>query len=103
MITKKQIVDKMTERDFALMSYSYNDKKEIISASFASTPTKDIPSIVCDVYLKTEEFELIYPIGYTANVLRTGSKCGSVMNDEHFDGICSQFESQARMLHKYFG
>lgn len=104
MLDKDQLIEKMSERGFTVMSYSMKDTHIIEAIYFISEPLlqANTPSIGCNVHLEREEFELMYAVPASINVLRT-PKCGSIMSDKHFDKIYGKFETQAGVLYKYFG
>ena len=108
MLSKEQVIEKMSERGFTVSSYAM-EYGNIIGIHFMSEPqcregSKRIytPAIGCNVDLKKEEFELVYAVPFSINVLRT-PKCGSIMNDDHFDKLCMKFEEHAHILYRYFG
>lgn len=109
MLDANQVIEKMSERGFTQMSRGMRGN-ETISIYFVSEPTLrtngqdiHIPSIGCNVFLETEEFELMYAVPQSINVLRTANKCGSFMNDKHFDNLCGKLENQAGVLYRAFG
>lgn len=104
MLDKDQVTEKMSERGFTIMSYSMKPNNVIEAIYFVSDPLLEAgtPSIGCNVHLENEEFELMYAVPGSINVLRT-PKCGSIMSDKHFDRICGKFETQASLLYKHFG
>ena len=115
MLDKDIVVSKMRERGFTVISYAVNSKsnteyERITSINFISEAVNlkenskrtYIPCYSCIINLQKEEFELIYAVPGSINVLRT-PKCGSVLSDEHFDKICSKFEMHVRTLYRYFG
>lgn len=109
MLDKDKVIEKMSERGFSVMSYSMKDSHIIEAIYFVSEPILrknssriHTPSIGCNVHLEKEEFELMYAVPCSINVLRT-PKCGSLMSDNHFDKLCSKFEEQAHILYRYFG
>lgn len=104
MLDKDKVIEKMSERGFSVMSYSMKNGNVIEAIYFVSEPLLEAhtPSIGCNVHLESEEFELMYAVPTSINVLRT-PKCGSLMNDKLFDRICGKFETQAMLLYKHFG
>lgn len=109
MLDKDKVIEKMSERGFSVMSYSMKHNNIIEAIYFVSEPVlRDnssrihTPSIGCNVHLESEEFELMYAVPTSINVLRT-PKCGSLMNDDHFNRLCAKFEEQAQILYRYFG
>ena len=108
MLNKEQVIEKMSERGFTVSSYAM-EHDNVIGIHFMSEPQcregsnrTYIPAIGCNVDLKKEEFELVYAIPYSINKLST-PKCGSLMNDDHFDKLCIKFEEHAHILYRYFG
>jgi hypothetical protein len=107
MLNKDQLIEKMSERGFTVMSYSMKPCNVIETIYFVSEPLLrdkgiSIPSIGCNVYMETGDFEFMYAVPASINVLRT-PKCSPVDSDKHFDKICGKFELQASVLYKHFG
>ena len=102
MLDKDKVIEKMSERGFTVMSYSMINTHTVEAIFFTTDPLQS-PSFGCNVYLESEEFEFMYAVPCSINVLRTASKCGSLMNDDHFNRLRSKFEEQVHVLHSYYG
>lgn len=107
MLDKDLVEEKMEERGFTIYSYRGTSIIHFVSEHMYDTDYKDrvprkeqMPIITVLVNLERDEFECTYNCGL--NFLKT-PKCGSVLNDEHFDKIVTQFESQAKCLFNSFG
>lgn len=104
MLDVDEIVDKMEERGFTKYATLGGDKIQFVSSHmydssyFDRTPKRErLPIINVIVDLNKDEFECQYNLDRSINMLKTPI-CGAVLNDEHFDRIVSQFESQAKWL-----
>lgn len=104
MLNREEVIQKMSERGFSTTATTRQNDK-ITSIHFISEPTGNLrtytPSFGCIVHLEKEEFELMYSVPCSINILKTPS-CGAFMNDEHFDRLYIKFANQVRILHKYF-
>ena len=105
-LDKDTIIAKMKERSFS-MAYCGMSGDEIISIDFISEGVCQrgktwIPSFICKVNLVKEEFEMLYTVPHSINMLRT-PVCGSVMNDDHFERILTKFENAVHVLYRELG
>ena len=100
-MTKQEALDKLSERGFSVNAYG-NDSQGNTKTIYASTNPLEEFSYSCDVILESEEFMFKYMAPESINVLQT-PKCGSFLNDDHFNRLRKKFEPQARVLHDAFG
>jgi hypothetical protein len=108
-LNKDTVIQKMRERNFTVYATMGNSKEGTNKIHFVSAhmydfsyndrvrPRDRVPVINVIVDLEKDEFECIYNVPGSINMLNTPT-CGSVMNDEHFDRIVCKFESQAKWM-----
>jgi len=107
MIEKKEIIiEKMKERGYSKLLETRNNN-DLINISFIfETDEKQnkslfpIPSYTVTVWVNDEEFQFCYGIPSSINKL-VSPKCGSFMNDEHFDRLAMKFEKEASIIQRY--
>jgi len=109
MLDKDKVIEKMSECDFTVASYSMGPNDTIKAIHFQSEPFIRrgkvlIPSFGCNIYLEEDEFEFKYIVPGSINILCT-PKCSSFesMNGDHFKRIYVKFEDQVRILYRAFG
>ena len=109
MLQKEIIEEKMKERGFTVYAHIGDTKIQFISSHmfnskyFIDVPKREQrPIINIMVDLNKDEFECRYNVNNSINILKT-PKCGSVLNDKHFDSIVCKFEAQAKWLSQIAG
>lgn len=101
MLDKSIVEKKMKERGFTV--YATMGKVElhfISSHMYSVSDNSDKPIINVIVNLENGNFQGLYNIKESINTLQT-AKCGSVMNDEHFDKIIMKLETHAKILERF--
>lgn len=105
-MNKDQVIEIMSNRGFTVQSYSMKDTHTVEAVYFITEPVfqngSNAPAIGCNVFLEAGEFEFMYAVPFSINILRS-PKCSPIVNDEHFNKIYSKFKEQACVLHNYFG
>ena len=104
MLDKNEVVEKMKERGFTVYAYIGSTKIQFISSHiydteyiFNTPKRKRVPVINILIDLEKDEFQCRYNASRGLNYLLS-PKCGSVLNDKHFDRIVGDFESDAKLL-----
>lgn len=96
-LNKEEVKVKMEERGFTVFATMPPHGIQFISAHMFEMGGKKGPAINIVVDIEQDEFECIYNVPGSLNILKT-PKCGSLMNDDHFDRIVCKFESHVRWL-----
>jgi len=101
-----KIVNKMRERGYSKLCESLTGD-ELVSITFVYVTTETqkqsrfpVPPYSVTVWVEDEEFQFCYGLSSSINKL-ISPKCGSFMNDEHFDRLAMKFEREAAVLYKY--
>jgi len=105
---KEKIIEKMQQRGYTKVLEHRNAKNETVSIGFMN----EIPSVAdgnlsgplysIEVWVEDGEFQCSYTMRTSINKL-VSPKCGSLMNDEHFNLIVKKFEKEVAVLYNHFG
>lgn len=98
MLNKDEVLQKMSERNFSVLFYGKTNKNDTSNILFVK---KDKLAISCYVDLDEDTFTFSYNIPNSINQIKT-PKCGSFMNDNHFDKIYSKLKDHAQILDEIY-
>ena len=106
-MNKDIVIEKMRNRGYSRVLENRNNFDETVSITFIYNPTEydktkrfPVPMYNVTVWLEDLEFQFMYAIPSSINKL-ISPKCGSFMNDEHFDKLAMKFERDSAILDKY--
>ena len=105
MLNKDELVMLMEKRGFDLHIHSSDGKRFQFLTKYPNLlqPARiRVSTISIKVDLVTKEFECVYMVPYSLNMLST-PKCGPITDDKHFDCIVAKFESHAAILERFIG
>ena len=102
-LDKETVVKKMGERGFVVYSQNGSSIVHFVSKHMYELAYKEpvkktqYPVINIIVDIENDKFQCLYQLEKSLTQLKT-PKCGSVMNDAHFDRIVGQFETEAKWM-----